>query len=636
MDKWISISTVAIAFGMTFSVALAEEEYDAAAYARRSLADRAAIHAVGNDVMGDEVDPVTYNVSFTNSEISLAGNGPPMVITRTFDVAERMLVDWRHLEAFADWRLEVPRIETTTLSDSSLRDRHMHVKLDLNKTWTVAGTPVTVSSQARCSKFGLPPGSTAESTNWLNSLWWPGVTLKVPGAGAQKVLVRSVQNSVQPAATGFLGVSSNYPLVTSGNWQIACIDSLKNAVNGEGFFAIDPNGTKYWFDWMTAYNPHTAQRYWDAGNGEGFNLYIFAADTALVATRVEDRFGNYVTYTYSGNKLTDIHGSDGRHIRIDWLPPMTLQLGNASKTSTAEYIGSITVQPQSSNPQVFNYEYAQLTDTFTSKYQHFGVVLKRIILPDGSTWEFSLGNLSNSCAEKTTTNPWSEYSCMYYVREYNTLQFSGSIKAPSGAQGEFTFIPSKYTRNWDYPGREDDPNVISYLNDDPYEMDYPHIIQKRITGPGVDSTWKYAYWKPSSNYLYGPISVGPGGSFRVENPDGSVTVKNVNNLWRHRHEGRLLNESVYKNKTFSELVSTTKYVYSDSNTGPYPESLGDSKSSLIIARQWSVLWPKISTQITQDGRVFKSEVASDCSGMPYCFDNNARPTKIVRASSPAP
>lgn len=614
------------------SVALADEAtYGLDDYVRKSWSDRMNLQLLGSDALGDVVDPATYNVRFVNTDIYLDGNGPSIAITRSFDVAGHMPTRWRHLEGFADWKLEVPRIETTAILDSSGADivNQIEVQLDPALHWMVAGATPQEGSSARCSGFNLPPTNVSGNGN-LNRLWWPGVTLQIPGRGAQKLLVRATENTNHPNSTGVSGVSSNYPLVTSENWQVACLTSVKNGLNGEGFFVIDPNGTKYWFDWIRIYNPHAYQDYWEpVGNpDQGISVYATLANAELVATRIEDRFGNYVTYTYSGKNLTDINGSDGRHVKVKW-KSQALKIGSSSNIATIDYIDSITLQPESENPSTYRYEYALLSDAFSSKWEEYGIELSKVTLPDGSDWEYSLHDLNNSCAYKNQSDP--ESFCRPYINDYQTLKLTGTVKGPSGVTGIFTFVPYRHQRDYNYSGREDSLSEISTEYDDPAEFDVPHIIEKQLVGAGLNNTWKFRN-PQTPYYLTATPSAGPGGSFRVERPDGTVLVKDVNLLWRHRHEGKVLNETIYADKTLSRVLSTTQYTYADVNEGPYPSSLGDGVSFYVTPRQQAMMWPKVSTQITQDGRIFATSVAADCAGVPYCFDAYGRPTKIVRSN----
>lgn len=57
----------------------------------------------------------------------------------------------------------------------------------------------------------------------------------------------------------------------------------------------------------------------------------------MYVTRVQDRFGNSLTYNYSGGLLTSIHGSDGRHVAITRGTGVTITVGTAPDTRTWTY-----------------------------------------------------------------------------------------------------------------------------------------------------------------------------------------------------------------------------------------------------------------------------------------------------------
>jgi hypothetical protein len=72
--------------------------------------------------------------------------------------------------------------------------------------------------------------------------------------------------------------------------------------------AIAPDGTKYWFDWLVFEGAHKMHAW----------TTFIGTKSSLLVTRVEDRFGNFVTYTYAGDRLTEMRGSGGRHLRLVW------------------------------------------------------------------------------------------------------------------------------------------------------------------------------------------------------------------------------------------------------------------------------------------------------------------------------
>ena len=61
-------------------------------------------------LFGDEVSLYSGGLSFTQTDVSLPGNGFPMAITRSFQVEERNgNIIWNNM-ALGDWNLELPRL----------------------------------------------------------------------------------------------------------------------------------------------------------------------------------------------------------------------------------------------------------------------------------------------------------------------------------------------------------------------------------------------------------------------------------------------------------------------------------------------------------------------------------------------
>ena len=86
------------------------------------------------------------------------------------------------------------------------------------------------------------------------------------------------------------------------------------------------DGTRYFFDWMAVRDQHDvlANEYYRDGNGNGTSqpyLLVPVVDVFLYATRVEDRHGNWVSYSYDGanpTRLLAIISNDGARIDIDY------------------------------------------------------------------------------------------------------------------------------------------------------------------------------------------------------------------------------------------------------------------------------------------------------------------------------
>jgi YD repeat-containing protein len=177
---------------------------------------------------------------------------------------------------------------------------------------TVDGWKVfpTADETARCTNFAEPPivyvnvrGQAI--TQWDPNKWWNGVQLIDPGQASQDVMPRSPQNMQVPQISGM-----TFPLVTKGNWVISCLASTANGQPGEAFLAIAPNGMKYWFNRLT-------YRVLTSSSSPKGSLRRQEGD--MQVTRIEDRFGNAVTYTYAADgTLSEIDGSDGRKVVLTY------------------------------------------------------------------------------------------------------------------------------------------------------------------------------------------------------------------------------------------------------------------------------------------------------------------------------
>ncbi len=86
----------------------------------------------------------------------------------------------------------------------------------------------------------------------------------------------------------------------------------------------------------------------------------------MLVSRVEDRFGNWLTYAYSGDLVTDIRASDGRHVAIAYV-------------DGGPRISSITVDGGAAGSRTWTYTYTKSTANIVYS-------LTTVTQPDGSAW----------------------------------------------------------------------------------------------------------------------------------------------------------------------------------------------------------------------------------------------------------
>src|SRR5262249_22638080 len=138
----------------------------------------------------------------------------------------------------------------------------------------------------------------------------------------------------------------------------------------------------------------------------------------MMATKVEDRFGNWVEYTYDPSQplhLKKVASSDGRTLTLTYFGASSIvhTIDDGSRTGTYGY-------------------------TFNGSYDS----LSSVTLPDGSTWQIAFDTLNH--IGWTYSDP---YTCGSPGTPSLPNSFTGAITHPSGAHGTFTFGVIRRGRN---------------------------------------------------------------------------------------------------------------------------------------------------------------------------------------------
>lgn len=307
-------------------------------YAKRTDAAQ-KVGPLTDAAFGAQTNLYSGGTEFTATDVSLPGNNAlPVAVSRSTQIDDRTGVLRPNLGGFADWDLDLPYIEAT---------------VPWYVGWKVGSGAGTL---ARCSAGQAP----TMSGFWDVNKVWSGYNLHLPGRGSETLLlndrgVSPVPVVPQPSAGG------PYPWLTKSGLRIKCLTSLASGA-GEGFQAITSDGTKYWFNWMVT---KEAPKLQDPILINDPNNPLRRARVYLLATRIEDRHGNWVTYTYAAHKLTQINSSDARQITVNW---------TGEKITTAVAAG-----------KTWTYQYA----TSPAGVQPDGKALSKVILPDASEWVYS-------------------------------------------------------------------------------------------------------------------------------------------------------------------------------------------------------------------------------------------------------
>lgn len=546
-----------------------------------------------DNLFRENVDLYNGSLSFKHVDADIPGNSALVVrIERSFSVSESPSL------MMGDWNLDVPHLGGVFASNVN----------------GVSHPSYNWSGQ-RCSGSRTPP--IVEAAFWPIE-YWHGLHANIPGGGELLEPVSGVQAPI----------GGPYRWITSGNTWISCLPNIRNGA-GEGFLAIASDGTKYWFDWMSMTPDEMIERYVPHGSqpGQVAALQLSRNLVLLHATRVEDRFGNWVNYTYSNSattrpRLDKIESNDGRVIDLSY--------------NDSGSVASIT-----SAGRTWRYEYTLGR-------------LVRVVLPDSSSWSFSLLDLKQSLAGITQ-----EATCSYPgIALFPAQPVVGSIVHPSGAIGEFIFdarlhgrsnVPKNCLSTGD--GLTGHPEVGTYS--DFVRMYWTlSLTSKKISGPGIlPMQWDFKYnnsWK-AVDISSGSTVPGPGSwattpysgnadpvcvsdacavvvTTDVLGPGGDWTRYTYGNSYRY-NEHKLL--KLERGSSPNNILRTESLAYELNRVGqPFPARLGTSSQYKGDSFTASFLSPMRSKTIAQDGFSFRYVVNS--------FDALGRPLSVTKSSSPAP
>jgi hypothetical protein len=476
-------------------------------------------------------------------------------------------------------------------------------RYDTRRGWDVAN-----GTLQRCSSPSLFPSEWIGPAPYFNQrlqprkYYWNGISVNIPDEGFESLLTVNQQTFLPTDGTKYIAT-------TRGRWQVSCLGALKNGT-GEGFVIRLPNGQRYFFDWIAARNAPDVtacdfpcrDMYGDGNRPE--YLLVPTSDIFIYATRVEDRFGNSVSYNYDAanpHRLTSIVASDGPRIDISY--------GANGKVEVVRAAG-----------QSWLYRY---TDSF------YGPLLSEIEQPDHSKWTFSGDVMAWLLESDPMPSAFYSEKCLQDATGYRSedQEVASRTKTvvmqhPSGAIGRFKFRQLIH-------GSQNTPGGCGMFGTSmtsfyfgaygiPSASVVNSIVQKSISGPGeVNGSWDYKYapkWSFQTNCSGGCTS-----TTRVTEPDGSARLYTFGNDYAG-NLGDLLGEQVIDKK--GAVVRSTSHAYVAASAefpATYGDALAPDANPLV-----SKIRPRRSTTIVQDGTTLTQLVNS--------FDSLARPVSTTRGS----
>lgn len=547
-------------------------------------------------LFGDKMDLYSQTLSFSASDVSIPGNNAlPVAIGRKLSFYDREkyrasvgAAIQNHDYAFADWDIDIPNVN---------------------------GVFATTWHDNRCSQ-ATPPDVGSTSTIDADE-YWAGNHAELPGGG--EMLQADVDRAEPTSGGPFLWV-------TEGDTYFSCLSSIKNGT-GEGFLAITKDGTKYWFDYLAQYfEPPYKTPIASSADSVTYD-HTNRRKNVLYATRVEDRFGNWVTYTYTNAytapvRLTAVASSDGRSLSLQY--------------NSSGYISSIS------------------DGSHTWSYQYSGDNLTKVTLPDGSSWTIGLAALADVTVQYSTEDSRSCFSMETTI----SGDVTGSITHPSGATATFTIGPD-YVGRTNVPGicrNYDPPTTADWTTKDdfpviPFRSVSLVVKSKSVEGPGLTtgqwtydfySSWSWQYPSGQSEPVCNtttcldPVCTSDScaGVRRatITGPDGEWERYTFGNSYRY-NEGKLLMHEA--GSSASAILKTVLSTYNYATSGqPYPAKIGTSPQSRGAGFVSEYPRPLVETETYQDDALFVWRVDTGCtsSGV-YCLDALARPSRVVREAT---
>lgn len=382
---------------------------------------------------GERLSLKNGGVEFNWIDIDIPGNSAlPVRLQRTLVIEDQSVGRSGNLGGFGvGGSLDIPYLKGIFLTSG----------------WQVLGS----SPNARCSVYNDPPGT----TNMPSIDFWSGNWLHLPGGNEQLML--SAINSPLPSPTD----DTNYAWITRDFWRLSCLPTTKNGYPGESFVALSPNGEKYYFDWaVTKPHPSLSKR---IGNYSS-TAHANRVAVYFLVSRIEDRFGNWVNYTYSGDQLSRIEASDGRYIQVS-------TMSGANITAVESSLGK--------------WAYTYSSDTLT------------VTRPDGSQSQYM--QTGKMLMKPTSSLPVYIGTPTCPLPELSTGEFSYQITLPSNVTATFEFqaqrhyihnVPKRCHSFMDAKGPSSSYQYLSIPN----FMDSFTLTTKTISGPGLPMlAWTYKY-----------------------------------------------------------------------------------------------------------------------------------------------
>lgn len=471
-------------------------------------------------LFGESTSLYDGRTEFRVVDVDLPGNSSlPVQVARRLSIElqpqNEITTHDARLLGLGNWDIEVPYLSATFPS--------------------AGGWPAT-----RCSRGSVPSGTRQFSVREF----WSGITVHIPGRGDTPML--SYQQSTPRPTDG-----AHYRATSKARDAIDCI-AMADGSGGEGYRLTTTSGERYYFDRMVTRSESTLHKVIPSLEGHGpVDVLLPRTRYYLLATRVEDRFGNQLHYTYNAvGHPTRIQADDGRLITLDY-----------------------------ANGRVIRVQVNARTWHYTYTARPLETELTTVTLPDASRWNYAYtGTLLPSAshpADDLPPTPWCRTQPAVLSADYQLTAIH-----PSGARGDFSFRNARHARTGIHATeciQQGDPRNPEHVRTVPEFFDVLSVQAKTITGPGLPQmTWRYGfasgrpgYWgRPDEAPSYPCSTCTPSKVVTITRPDNSVQQLTFGTLYRF-NDGRPLGERILS-AAGTELSATTTEYLSDAAAASQP------------------------------------------------------------------
>jgi YD repeat-containing protein len=538
------------------------QEYD------KRLRSAEQVGALTSDLFGDAVNVYDQSTTFHQTDIDLPGtNALPVRLSRSLNVrpVPAYGIIPKTYAGAADWNIDIPYV--SGVFDSAFR-------------WNVTVTGNT----PRCSSAFYPR---TELPNKIEDIW-SGYTVNLPGQGARSLVAMPPDEFKRPDGQPHVWTTTSLDSITC--------TSMAGGYPGEGFVLQTIDGITYTFNVATERAMGAMAR--DSGGAGRQRVEIF-----LMASRIQDRFGNFVDISYNGNgHPTKVSASDGRQINLQYSGDRLASASAHGRTWTYAYSGD-TLQ-RVTQPDQTGWEFAHLED-------------RRI---DYYLWQEDIGPGCGNVAPLKDK--------IYRVQ----------MRHPSGALATFRFDHQRLSRSG-VPGILCQGEVLGgsigtgfpvvHFTPVPTWFDVLGLTEKTIEGPGLPSPLRWHYMDLGDHYEPWSGNVPPCTTcvqskvVRITQPDGS-RVDETYGVVYSLNEGKMLARSTVAADGTTLESETLSYVSTtQASSMPFPDRYGSrwggSDESSVLVR------PLARKVIVRDGVMLAWEAT--------LFDAKARPVKVTRSST---